>query len=91
MNVSTPKDMGNYRSVSIDKVINDFESLLRREIKGKDQYSLIIIGELPRESSDKVEDAYREAGWLHVLCRTSSESGDRPGLTRLHLSMKPLT
>jgi len=44
---------------------------------------LAVVGEI--QFCNKVEKIYKEAGWRSVVCKTSSENGERPGLTGLRL------
>ena len=62
-----------------------FEEKLRNENDGEEYYHLIIIGEYNRQTCNEIEKIYTEAGWKDVKCRTSSENGEKPGLTGLIL------
>ncbi len=46
---------------------------------------LIINDELNRETCNKIEELYVNAGWRFAKCLTSSENDERPGLTQLTL------
>lgn len=90
MQVTSPKEMQNTQLFDINSVLSIFETQLLLQTKGKDQYSIMILGELSREVGDLVEKAYIDAGWSHVSCRNSTEKGFKPGMTYLVLSMKPI-
>jgi hypothetical protein len=46
----------------------------------------IISGELPVETRDEIAQHYINAGWKYVYHNTSSELGERPGLTSFKFS-----
>lgn len=50
----------------------------------------IIDGEYPVDVRTAIGLKYREAGWNYVYHITSSEHGDRPGLTRFIFSTERL-
>jgi hypothetical protein len=87
--VTKPEDISNPSKQAYEKAINDFEEQFRKEEKGQKYYHLVITGELHRSVSDKVESTYSKAGWFRVKCRTSSENGERAGLTGLYLYLYP--
>ena len=84
MEVTTPKDMSSGIS-QVESVIAKFELGLRDEEKDQNYYHIVITGEYSREVCDEVENTYKKAGWTTVKCRTSSENGEKPGLTGLVL------
>lgn len=72
----------------LQTAIIQFESQWAQQTKGLDYYHLVISGELNRETCKKIAELYREAGWRIVECKTSSENGERAGLTGLVLRTK---
>lgn len=48
-------------------------------------YHIVIKGEFPRIVLDQVEILYKSSGWREVVCKTSSEKQEHPGLTGLQL------
>ena len=42
---------------------------------------VIIYGEYSKEARNEASKLYKEAGWKEVEHKTSSENGERPGLT----------
>ena len=83
MKVTNPKDM--IEPINVEEVIKAFEQQFLEEEKGKKYYHLIVDEEYSRNLCDEIERIYTEAGWSKVVCKTSSESGERPGLTGLQL------
>ena len=88
MKVTTPKEKAGYID-SLELVIAAFENELQKEEDGQSYYHLVMIGELNRPTCDEVERVYKEAGW-DAKCRTSSENGERGGLTGLILQPKKI-
>lgn len=50
----------------------------------------IIEGELPLDIRNQIALRYKNAGWNYVYHRTSSEGGERPGLTSFKFSKEPI-
>lgn len=50
----------------------------------------IIEGEYPVEIRNEIAKKYKENGWEFVYHQTSSENGERPGLTCFKFSMEEL-
>lgn len=84
MNITTPKEMGSGTS-KVAEALSKFEEQFSKEEKDQEYYHLVIIGEYNRATCDRIEEIYTEAGWVSVICRTSSENGERGGLTGLQL------
>jgi hypothetical protein len=87
-NVTTPEGMKSRIEEHVGSMIREFETKFRNELKDHDYYHVVITGEYPREACDQVQSIYKEAGWARTLCKTSSENGERPGLTGLQLWRK---
>lgn len=85
MEVTTPEQMNIDDSTLLKELIGLFEEELKASEKGQDSYSIVVYGEYPKPICNKVEKIYKEAGWRSVVCKTSSENGERPGLTGLRL------
>lgn len=83
--VTTPAEIIGFSEEDLHKAISDFENDFQSEEKNQEYYHLIINGELCRELCDKIESTYLAAGWKTVVCKTSSEKGERGGLTGLQL------
>ena len=84
--VTTPKDMNTTTTNSVKQVVEKFELKLSKQDKGNSYYHLVITGEYNRATLDEVEKIYKDAGWIGVKCKTSTENGERGGLTGLQLS-----
>jgi hypothetical protein len=82
--VTTPKDTESGIS-KLETVLAKFEDEFSKQEKDQDYYHLVIIGEYPRSLLNEVETTYYSAGWSNVVCNTSSENGERGGLTGLRL------
>lgn len=67
----------------IDKSIREFHNWYQWEMA-------IIEGEYPLDIRNVMAKKYHDAGWKYVYHQTSSENGERPGLTCFKFSMKPL-
>ena len=88
----TPAELEQYEidNANIEAIISDIDEKIKRN-HGNYPYEQAI---LPEEYSwvvrEEIARRYREAGWKNVAHRTSSENGERPGLTHFKLSMKPI-
>lgn len=83
---SSPEDMKYLiNEEDLQVAIDEFEINLDSQERGKDYYHLVIAGELQREICDEIQRLYLEAGWVKVVCKTSSEDNERAGLTGLQL------
>ena len=80
MKVTSPSE-----KLGVEKIVEQFEQEFKNEEINLDYYFLVISGEYPRGVCDEIEQIYKDAGWKKVLCRTSSERGERPDLTGLQL------
>lgn len=84
MNITKPCEMTSGTS-KLEEAVSKFEEELKNKDKDENYYHLVIVGEYNRATCDKIEELYRDAGWVKVYCRTSSENGERGGLTGLRL------
>jgi hypothetical protein len=88
----TPAELKHYEidNTNIEAIIIDIDKEIKKN-HGKHPYEEAI---LPKEYSwvirEEIARRYFEAGWKSVAHRTSSENGERPGLTHFKLSMKPI-
>jgi hypothetical protein len=88
MKVTTPQEKSSPSHQQVADAINQFEKKLQANEPGLDYYHLVIAGELNYTVCKKVEEIYYNAGWVKVICKTSSERGEYPGLTGLQLWTK---
>ena len=84
MKITTPEEMKPDLS-DLENAVERFEEEFKKEGKGLNYYHLVITGELNKEVCQAVSNIYRKAGWRIATCRTSSDNGERPGLTGLKL------
>ena len=83
----------NMRDVEIiegGKVIIDIDTAIKRNHGQYPYENAILLKEYPVSVRDEIARRYLEAGWKYVIHRTSSENGERPGLTHFKLSMTPI-
>lgn len=85
--VTTPQDMDVATPKMVEDAVNAFEKAFKDQPKSENFYHLVIEGEFSRPTCNAVESIYKQAGWTKVQCRTSSENGERGGLTGLILSI----
>jgi hypothetical protein len=83
-NVTTPDDKLNVE-YQLNLIINALEKQFKNEEDNEAYYHLVVSGEYPRNVLDQVEEIYQKAGWSKAECKTSSENGERGGLTGLKL------
>lgn len=74
----TPKELDELEK-KIDSSIKNYHGWNKWE-------EAIIDGEYPVNARNAIGQKYKEAGWNYVYHITSSEHGDRPGLTRFIFS-----
>ena len=84
MKITKPSDMKG-DLLKFEEAVEKFEEKFKLEGKNQNYYHLVISGEYNRVVCDKIQLLYTKAGWKDVKCRTSSENGERPGLTGLML------
>lgn len=89
MRITKPEAMTSGTS-KVEEAVRKFETKFCDEEKDKQYYHLVISGEYNRTTCDKVEEIYSQAGWYNVKCQTSSENGERGGMTGLQLWVEDL-
>lgn len=88
----TPAELKQYEidNANIEAIIIDIDKEIKKN-HGHYPYEEAILGkEYTQAVRNEVAHKYREAGWKYVIHRTSSENGERPGLTHFKLSMTPI-
>lgn len=83
MNITTPQDTEDQQL--LEDIVSQFEEVFKNKQTNESFYLLVINGEYPRELLDKVQELYLKVGWTKVVCKTSTENNERPGLTGLKL------
>lgn len=88
----TPEELEQYEiaNVNIEAIIVDIDTEIKRHHGQHPYEDAFLIKEYSKSVRDEIARRYREAGWKYVIHRTSSENGERPGLTHFKLSMKPI-
>ncbi len=84
MNITKPEQMTSGTS-KVEEAVSKFEEQFAKYEKDDKYYHLVIVGEYNRQTCDEIERIYTEAGWSKVICSTSSEKGERGGLTGIQL------
>ena len=84
MNITKQEQMTSGTS-KVEEAVSKFEEQFTKEEKDRQYYHLVVVGEYNRQTCDEIERIYSEAGWSKVKCKTSSENGERGGLTGLQL------
>jgi hypothetical protein len=84
MKITKPEEM-TFGTSKVEEVVSKFEEEFAKTNKDKEYYHLVIDGEYNRNVCNEIEKLYTDAGWLNVTCRTSTENGERGGLTGLQL------
>ena len=87
MNITTPSEMASDQS-QLQSAISEFEKAFKKEEIGRNFYHLIALREYNKVVCKEIAHLYEQAGWVNVECRTSSDNGERPGLTGLILYRK---
>ena len=82
--ITKPNQMSSGAS-KINEALEKIEAQFAKEEKDQISYHLVIVGEYNRETCGEIEKLYTNAGWKNVVCTTSSENGERGGLTGLRL------
>ena len=84
MKIITPSEMESGTS-RLEEAVDKFNEEFKKDCKDQDYYFLVIDVEYNREVCDEIQKLYTDAGWKKVKCITSSENGERGGLTGLQL------
>lgn len=84
MKTATPFDMSSGTS-KLEEAVTLFDDMLAKEERDKNYYHVVIVGEYNREVCVAVQREYIANGWSKAICKTSSENGERGGLTGLQL------
>ena len=79
-----PEDKGDTLK-KLEECLTKIKEQFIKDDDDQEFYHIVISGEYNRKVCDEVERFYTEAGWKRVKCRTSSENGERGGLTGLML------
>ena len=84
-----PNELNDYK-VNYNKLEEETDDSIKRFHGWYKWEEAIIDGEYPINVRNTIGQKYKEAGWDYVYHITSSEHGDRPGLTRFIFSTEKL-
>ena len=87
--MSSPNELNDY-NVNYNKLEEEIDDSIKRFHGWYKWEEAIIDGEYPINVRNTIGQKYKEAGWDYVYHITSSEHGDRPGLTRFIFSTEKL-
>lgn len=85
----TPKDI-EAMDMKLDELEKEIDSSIKNYHGWCKWEEAIIDGEYPVSVRNAIGQKYKEVGWNYVYHVTSSEHGDRPGLTRFIFSTEKL-
>lgn len=88
----TPNNLKNINTMNIDydAIENQIDNSIKRFHGSYSWETAIIDTELPVEVRNTIAQKYNEIGWTYVYHRTTSENGEKPGLTSFIFSDKPI-
>lgn len=88
----SPNDVVNMGVESVD--FTKLEKAIDDSIQGFHGWfaweQAIIDGEYPVAVRNQIAQKYKDAGWKYVYHQTSSENGERPGLTEFLFSLEKI-
>jgi hypothetical protein len=74
------------RNPDVEKYFDEIDKQLTlHHHRCEDNIFVLLEGELTKEERQKIVIAYIKAGWSKVTSQTSSENGERPGLTKFKM------
>ena len=85
MKIPTPEEIKNKlflneKDILLETVINELNN--STTLDWYDNYYIVIIqSEYSKKSRDYVVEEFKKVGWKKIEHKTSSENGERPGLT----------
>lgn len=87
----TLNELNNNNNFNIEAIIKEIDNAIKRTHSWYPWESGIIEDEIPIEVRNEIAKRYiNEGGWKYVYHQTSSENGEKAGLTEFKLSMKPI-
>lgn len=89
----SPKDLELVEKLKVnyDKIIVEIDNSITARHGWHPWEEAIIHSEYPVSIRNEIAKRYSNAGWNHVYHLTSSENGERPGLTNFMFSMEDLS
>ena len=88
----TPAELEQYEieNANIEAIIIDIDTEIKKNHGNHPYEDAVLLKEYSKVIREEVARRYREAGWAYVIHRTSSENGERAGITHFKLSMNPI-
>ena len=85
MKIPTPEEINekinlNEKDILLENVINELNNSTTLDWN-YNHIVIIIPSEYSKESRDYVVEEFKKIGWKKIENKTSSENGERPGLT----------
>ena len=85
MKIPTPEEIKNKlflneKDILLETVINELNNSTTLDWYNN-YYIVIIQSEYSKKSRDYVVDEFKKVGWKKIEHKTSSEKGEKPGLT----------
>lgn len=76
----------------IDELIEEIDAEIKANHLWYNMYDFAILtNEYPKQLRNEIAQRYKDSGWEFVDHRTSSELGERPGLTEFRFSKYPIS
>jgi hypothetical protein len=87
-----PNELSSSDDYNIDDIIAEIDAEIAENHHWYHMCDFAILTkEYPKSIRDEIAQKYRDVGWNFVEHRTSSESGERPGLTEFRFSKYPIS
>lgn len=88
----SPNDLDSIEKEKLDyqKLENQIDESIKKFHGWYPWEEAVIEGEYSITIRNEIAKQYKEAGWTHVYHRTTSEAGEKAGLTSFKFSMEPL-
>ena len=79
----SPKDLVGFDENIIDNLVKQIDEKLKlaSEHRFYKWFEVTIAGEYPAEVRNEIASRYIDAGWSTIFHQTTTENGERPGLT----------
>jgi len=85
-----PGQLTNLYRYNLDEIENNIDAQVKKNHGSYPWEEAILDQEYETDIRDELAKRYIKAGWAYVYHHTSSENGERPGLTCFILSTKPV-
>lgn len=85
-----PEEIENIDNYNLDEIEKQIDESIKSYHGWHPWEEAILDGEYPVAVRNKIAERYVANGWKYVYHRTTSENGEKPGLTGFKFSMEPL-